>query len=184
MSATSMVAACSSKLNIKRNGLPWYWTQCFVVVSCLHIDLCAKLHHTVRTDVRFQMIIWAVFWIIMPYSLLRGYWPFGGMCCHHLQGRCWPWRWKKYVSPKCWCPPTRLHSVATHGLNYVNWFVFPQSYAWDWLLLLRSLFCCYFVHLFLQVSAGIMPSNSPWLFPHSLHFVIHDHSLSDTIQTV
>lgn len=85
------------------------------------------------------------------------------MCCHHLQGRCWPWRWKKSVSPKRWCLPTRLHS-----LNYVNWFVFPPSCAWDWLSLLRYLFCCYFV------SSGKCRNNAfKWSMPISTFFALH-----------
>jgi hypothetical protein len=57
----------------------------------------------------YTVIEFAVFWIVMPCSVVVGYQRFGGQCCIYLQG----WTWRLHGPPRSSYSTTTMHGANT-----------------------------------------------------------------------
>jgi hypothetical protein len=71
--------------------MTWRWVRILILTICIMV-LSKKA---------------MLFWVVTPCRLVSRYQRFGETYCLHLK----PWRWRQYVSPKCWHLRTSLHGA-------------------------------------------------------------------------
>jgi hypothetical protein len=76
--------------------------SCSIALAPFHANRESVLiNFEVLTAVKMSMM---VFWIVTPCGLV-------GSLYSNVSEEHTPWRWRRYVSPKRWYPPTSLHGV-------------------------------------------------------------------------
>jgi hypothetical protein len=109
--------------------VPWLQNTRFTLHSYIHTlrKFVSENHIMFPPPLLWQSWIrtkMAVFWVVVPRSLVEVYRSFRDTCClHHAllmeaastSSSGLPWRWRQYISRKCWYLPANLHGVKTQN---------------------------------------------------------------------